>query len=324
MEVDAMKKHTKSWKAVMGSVALVLLLVMPGTVLALIPAAPPEPAYLEDGDVMVVDGSVADWNMDVTDFFADMHRAGDATKKVEAKAYLRYDCAQGIMYVLVYTAGDWPVLAERDNSWVAINTVGNKVVDDSTASFAWVDQAYDGDDTHVKGWEASFSIPQGTYKIFVHTNVYDDGMSQTSRTTPRNEGVDLTLDCTPPTAVTLAVFNATAEGDSIRLSWETGSELDNLGFNIYRAASQSGPRFKLNGSLIASQAPGGVLGGSYEYVDSSVAPGTTYYYWLEAVGIDNSTTEYGPVSAEASLSFRKLRLTRIRLAPTASGHFVGR
>ena len=65
---------------------VVMLLVIPGTVLALVPAAPPQPAYLEDGDVMAVDGNVSDWNMDATDFFAELRRAGDPTKKVEANA----------------------------------------------------------------------------------------------------------------------------------------------------------------------------------------------------------------------------------------------
>jgi hypothetical protein len=39
------------------------------------------------------------------------------------------------------------------------------------------------------------------------------------------------------------------------------------------------------------------VGGSYEFVDGAVAPGVTYWYWLEDVDIYSAATRHGPVSA---------------------------
>ena len=55
------------------------------------------------------------------------------------------------------------------------------------------------------------------------------------------------------TAVELAAFDATPEANGMLLSWETASEIDNLGFNIYRAESQVGQLSKINPHMIASQ-----------------------------------------------------------------------
>jgi uncharacterized repeat protein (TIGR01451 family) len=100
-----------------------------------------------------------------------------------------------------------------------------------------------------------------------------------------------------PTAVTLAAFNATVEGQAVRVTWETATELDNLGFNLYRSESPAGPWMKLNAELIAAQNPGAVFGASYEWLDSEVRPDTTVYYRLEDVDVSGVSTFHGPVSA---------------------------
>jgi len=73
-----------------------------------------------------------------------------------------------------------------------------------------------------------------------------------------------------------------------------GAEL--LGFNLYRAASSDGERTRLNAELIISQAPGGVVGAPYDFMDTSVKPGMTYFYWLEAV-TPHGDMLFEPVSA---------------------------
>ncbi len=98
-----------------------------------------------------------------------------------------------------------------------------------------------------------------------------------------------------PLAVTLAGFDAQAMLDHILLSWETVSEMDNAGFNLYRSASPDAPDALL--AFVPSQAPGSTQGASYSYEDAEVAPGETWYYWLEDVDLNGATALHGPVSA---------------------------
>lgn len=99
------------------------------------------------------------------------------------------------------------------------------------------------------------------------------------------------------TAIELASFTAAPQGDDILLTWETANEIDNVGFNVYRAESLGGQRSQLNGSLIPSQVPGSAVGAVYTWLDEGVAPDTTYYYWLEDVDTSGLASLTGPVSA---------------------------
>ena len=125
-------------------------------------------------------------------------------------------------------------------------------------------------------------------------------------------------DLPVPTAVTLANLAAAPAGNAIQVNWETASELDSLGFNLYRATSATGPRTRLNASLIYSQAPGSPLGQAYQFVDSAVRPGVTYYYWLEAVDTAGGSAINGPVSATVA-PLRRAMPVRPRLAPGIPG-----
>jgi len=99
-----------------------------------------------------------------------------------------------------------------------------------------------------------------------------------------------------PTAVDLKSFTATAEKRAIVLGWETASEVDNLGFNLYRAESAGGERIQLNAEIIPSNVyPGSQLGAAYSYTDSAVYLGRTYTYWLEDVDVYGKAEMHGPV-----------------------------
>ena len=154
----------------------------------------------------------------------------------------------------------------------------------------------------------STDVPDGVYQAVLHMEA-DDGSSW--------DGIipDITMPCSPPTAVTLASFDATATSSSIELAWETAAELDTMGFNIYRAESAYGLRTVLNSSLIAGQAPGSAIGASYQFVDNTPQPGVTYYYWLQEVDTNFEAVEYGPVSAQVEFLGR-IQLARPRLAPS--------
>lgn len=99
-----------------------------------------------------------------------------------------------------------------------------------------------------------------------------------------------------PTGVTLSLLDvAPGEGRSLVVQWETVSEIDNVGFNVYRSESAGGPRTKLNSALIFSQVPpGSPAGAFYEFADDTVAPGIEYDYWLEDVDRFGVSSLHGP------------------------------
>lgn len=102
-----------------------------------------------------------------------------------------------------------------------------------------------------------------------------------------------------PSAVELARFEALAAETGILLEWETATEIDNLGFNLYRSTALNGDYVQLNEALIPAQNPGAVFGGVYTWVDETVTPGVTYFYKLEDVDIYGVATLHGPVQATA-------------------------
>ncbi|HSN76711.1 MAG TPA: hypothetical protein VL334_16690 [Anaerolineae bacterium] len=80
------------------------------------------------------------------------------------------------------------------------------------------------------------------------------------------------------------------------VSWETVSEFNNAGFNLYRGLRDDGSDRALLAN-VPSQAPGSSQGASYSYLDTAVEPGQTTWYWLEDVDLAGATTLHGPVSA---------------------------
>ena len=123
-----------------------------------------------------------------------------------------------------------------------------------------------------------------------------------------------------PTAVELASFDAAAQGNGVLLNWETANEIDNVGFNIYRAETQSGQLIKINPYLIASQNPGSTAGAAYSFLDESAVPGATYYYWLEDMDASGASTRNGPVMARMGMA-KALPGGRPRPAPMPGNAF---
>ncbi len=100
-----------------------------------------------------------------------------------------------------------------------------------------------------------------------------------------------------PTAVVIAGFWIEVRADALVACWETATELDTLGFNLYRSGSgEPGTYVQLNEGLIPSQAPGSPLGAYYEWADAVAVPGQTYFYLLEAVDIYGQAAQYGPAA----------------------------
>ena len=78
------------------------------------------------------------------------------------------------------------------------------------------------------------------------------------------------------------------------LSWQTFTEIDITGFNIYRAPGEDGPYSKINDGLIEAEGDGG-SDASYGYQDTDVDSRSVYYYDLEYVTGQGVGVFYGPV-----------------------------
>ena len=130
------------------------------------------------------------------------------------------------------------------------------------------------------------------------------GVAQTLYNNEENFDLYLCQVGIAPTAVDLARFEAWPEGMAIHVEWETVTEIDNLGFNLYRSDVPDGPYVKLNSELIPSQAPGSPIGAVYVWLDTTVQIGRTYYYQLEDVDIYGNTTLHGPVQVKAGPTLR--------------------
>ncbi len=99
-----------------------------------------------------------------------------------------------------------------------------------------------------------------------------------------------------PLAITLASFDAAAQADHVLVTWETVSELQNAGFNLYRTTTADPPTAANLLAFVPSQGPGSTQGFAYSHQDYAVTAGQTYWYWLEDVAFSGATAMHGPVS----------------------------
>lgn len=89
-----------------------------------------------------------------------------------------------------------------------------------------------------------------------------------------------------------------ASSPKIEVNWKTASEFDTAGFNVYRSERPDQGFARINDALIHSTADT-TSGAEYSYIDQEVNRGTTYYYKLEDVEFDNTTTLHEGVTGRS-------------------------
>jgi hypothetical protein len=95
-----------------------------------------------------------------------------------------------------------------------------------------------------------------------------------------------------PTNIELSSLNAIPSNQRVILKWQTETEGDNVGFNIWRAEGF----VKVNDAVIpALGSP--VSGSEYDFIDEWVLNGKRYFYLLEDIDINGISTFHGPVRA---------------------------
>jgi hypothetical protein len=104
-----------------------------------------------------------------------------------------------------------------------------------------------------------------------------------------------------PTQADLTSFQVRSYDGGQSLEWQTSSETENLGFNLYR--DNQGKRTRLNSEIVAGSAlvTGQVAplttGRNYGWWDS-VPAGSEPVYWLEAVDLRGESKWHGPAGLE--------------------------
>ncbi len=82
----------------------------------------------------------------------------------------------------------------------------------------------------------------------------------------------------------------------ILAEWETASEFNNAGFNLYCSELEDGEYNKINDRLIIAKG-NATQGAEYSYSDITAVPGVTYYYMVEDIDIYGESTFHSPVAA---------------------------
>jgi hypothetical protein len=108
--------------------------------------------------------------------------------------------------------------------------------------------------------------------------------------------------CESPTVINLASFNAAPKSGKVILGWVTESEIDNAGFNIFRAEAEDGDYTKINASFLSAKGFS-TQGASYEFTDTNVQNRKTYWYKLEDINLNGTSTMHEPVSATPRLIY---------------------
>jgi hypothetical protein len=99
--------------------------------------------------------------------------------------------------------------------------------------------------------------------------------------------------------VTLALFETVVEKSKVKVQWTTESEINNLGFEVYRALEKEADYVLLSGYETNPDLTGqgnSSVRHEYSYTDKSAEPETTYWYKLADLDYMGVKTFHDPVS----------------------------
>jgi len=107
-----------------------------------------------------------------------------------------------------------------------------------------------------------------------------DPLVATTTHTNNNTSEFSTADTTLP--VELSVFTATASDGKVTIHWRTETEVNNVGFSVYRSESKDGNYTKL---AFVPGAGNSAMSIDYQFTDKKAEEGKTYFYYLEDIDI---------------------------------------
>ena len=89
----------------------------------------------------------------------------------------------------------------------------------------------------------------------------------------------------PPTAT---------EGLTNTLKWSTASEVENFGYDVYRALGEKGPFERVTEEPVLGAGTTD-LPSSYQFVDDTIEPGIAYFYYVESISLSGTRKRFTPV-----------------------------
>jgi hypothetical protein len=150
-------------------------------------------------------------------------------------------------------------------------------------------------------WITITSNPNGSGNGIVDYSVAANVTGNPRTGTMAIAGQSFTVNQTgTPTVVTLASFTADGYADGVYLQWQTGMEVETLGFHVYR--EQNGQRTRITPEIVAGSAliAGNkttlTAGNAYAWWDAISKDKQDAQYWLEDIDIDGKSTLHGPIT----------------------------
>ena len=99
------------------------------------------------------------------------------------------------------------------------------------------------------------------------------------------------------------LLSSRAELPPNTIRWTTQGEYNNFGYDVFRGLAAEGPFERINAHTIAG-AGSTDLPQKYEFIDSRIAPGTIYWYYVESVSLEGERRRVTPVYASRPKSAR--------------------
>ncbi len=133
-----------------------------------------------------------------------------------------------------------------------------------------------------------------------------------------------------PLAIALASFYAEfdSSSDCIQVTWKTATEVDTIGFQLWRSDTKESPYTLVPGSFIASKSVSETTGAEYSFLDCDADLDTymTYYYKLEEIDMDNTKDNptYGPIGpVTETVGASQLDRSNTSNSKSGGGCFIG-
>ncbi|MCD6326456.1 hypothetical protein J7M28_02730 [bacterium] len=111
------------------------------------------------------------------------------------------------------------------------------------------------------------------------------------------------------TYIDLVSFEARPGNASLILTWETGAEIRNAGFVLFRTIAGESDYIQLSGLIGAEGTP--ASGASYLFIDNDAEAGISYDYWLVDVETTGKWTAHGPASARLPMGLKLFELPTV-------------